>query len=185
MKSKAILLIAVLALAAFVAGCGSDGATYSDINTDSSQQASDDSSSSSDSSDSSGKTTLPKVSGGAGEKPELGDASGDPPTEMVQKDLTKGSGKAAKDGDEVEVNYVGHNWSNNAEFDTSWGKTAFKFTLGQGQVIKGWDQGVVGMKEGGRRLLIIPPDLGYGDQGQGEIPANETLIFVVDLEKIL
>jgi peptidylprolyl isomerase len=186
MKSKAILLTTILALAVFAAGCGK-GASYSDVNANSTPPASEGSSTDStgdSGSETSGKTVMPKVSGSASEKPELSDASGQPPSKMIEKDITKGDGKTAKDGDEVEVNYVGHNWSNNEEFDTSWGKTAFTFTLGQGQVIKGWDQGVVGMKEGGRRLLIIPPDLGYGDQGQGSIPAGETLIFVVDLKKI-
>ncbi|MGB0890374.1 MAG: FKBP-type peptidyl-prolyl cis-trans isomerase, partial [Solirubrobacterales bacterium] len=129
-----------------------------------------------------GKT--PTVSGGADEKPEISEASGEPPTKLIEEDIKKGSGAAAKDGDTVSVNYVGKNWSNNQEFDTSWGKEPFEFELGGGNVIQGWDQGVVGMKEGGRRLLIIPPDLGYGAQGQGSIPANETLMFVVDLEEI-
>jgi peptidylprolyl isomerase len=184
MKLKATLLVTLLALAALVAGCGGGGATYSDVNT-STQATSQDTGGADESSESSGKTKMPKVSGAVDEKPELSDASGDPPTKLIEKDLKTGSGKAAKDGDKVSVDYVGHNWSNNEEFDTSWGKSAFEFTLGEGQVIKGWDQGVVGMKEGGRRLLIIPPDLGYGAQGQGSIPANETLIFVVDLKKIL
>lgn len=181
MKLKVTLLFTVLALAAFVAGCGSDGATYSDINT--STQATSEDTSSTD--ESSGKTVMPKVSGTVDEKPEISDASGDPPSKLITKDIKTGSGKAAKVGNKVSVDYVGHNWSNNEEFDTSWGKTAFEFTIGKGEVIKGWDEGVVGMKEGGRRLLIIPPDLGYGAQGQGSIPANETLIFVVDLKKIL
>lgn len=186
MKSKVTLLITILALAVFAAGCGK-GATYADVNGSTpATSASTDSSASSDdsSSDSSGKTVQPKVSGSLDAKPEISDASGDPPSEMVKKDIKVGSGKTAKSGDEVTVNYVGHNWSNNEEFDASWGKQAFTFKLGEGQVIKGWDEGVVGMKEGGRRLLIIPPDLGYGAQGQGSIPANETLIFVVDLDKV-
>lgn len=190
MKSKVTLLITILALAVVAAGCGK-GATLSDVNgatpaTSSSESSSSSSSSSSSdtTSKSSGKTVEPKVSGSLDSKPDLSDASGDPPSKMVEKDIKVGSGKTAKSGDEVTVNYVGHNWSNNQEFDTSWGKQAFSFTLGQGQVIKGWDEGVVGMKEGGRRLLIIPPDLGYGAQGQGSIPANETLIFVVDLKKV-
>jgi peptidylprolyl isomerase len=187
MKLKAILLVAVLALAVAAAGCGSNGASYSDINTDSQQTttgSTDETSSSSGESSSSGKTVMPKVSGSSGSKPDISDASGEPPAKMIEKDIKVGTGKTAKDGDKVTVNYVGHNWSNNQEFDTSWGKQAFAFTLGEGMVIKGWDQGVAGMKVGGRRLLIIPPDLGYGSQAQGSIPANETLIFVVDLKKV-
>jgi peptidylprolyl isomerase len=185
MKFKAILLITILALAAFVAGCGSKGASLSDVDAAATPTA-DTGSTGSTASDkkSSGKTTIPKVSGAANKKPEIADTAGDPPTELIQKDIKTGTGPAAKDGDKVTVNYVGHNWSNNEEFDTSWGKTAFDFTLGEGGVIKGWDQGVVGMKKGGRRLLVIPPELGYGAQGQGSIPANETLVFVVDLVKI-
>lgn len=190
MKSKATLLFVVLAAAALlVAGCGK-GASYSDVNASASsasdQAASDDASSDDKSDDtSSGKTKLPKVSGKMGEKPEIGDASGEPPSKLVKKDIKVGSGRTAKTGDKVSMQYVGHNWSNNAEFDTSWDRgQPFKFTIGEGQVIKGWDEGIPGMKVGGRRLLVIPPDLGYGDQGQGSIPANETLIFVVDLEKV-
>jgi FKBP-type peptidyl-prolyl cis-trans isomerase len=189
MKFKATLLITILALAAFAAGCGSKGASLSDVGsadtataeTGSTETTSDDSSDDS----SGGKTVQPKVSGSLKEKPEISDASGDPPTKLIQKDIKKGSGKEAKTGDKVKVNYVGKNWSNNEEFDTSWGKTAFEFTLGEGGVIKGWDEGVVGMKEGGRRLLIIPPDLGYGAQGSPpSIPADETLVFVVDLVEV-
>ncbi|MFT4050134.1 MAG: FKBP-type peptidyl-prolyl cis-trans isomerase [Solirubrobacterales bacterium] len=185
MKLKATLLITILALAAFAAGCGSKGASVSDVGNVAST-ATDSTGSTDESSDdsSSGKTVQPKVSGSLGSKPKISDASGEPPSDMVIKDIKKGSGKAAKDGDEVTVNYVGHNWSNNQEFDTSWGKEAFSFKLGEGQVIAGWDEGVKGMKVGGRRLLIIPPDKGYGAQSQGSIPANETLIFVVDLKKV-
>lgn len=186
MKLKITFLVAALALAAVFAGCGGDGATYSDVNANATQSTSEETTSDDSASDdsSSGKTVQPKVSGSLGEKPELSDASGEPPSKLIEKDIKVGDGKTAKTGDEVTVNYVGHNWSNNEEFDASWGKDAFTFTLGEGQVIKGWDEGVVGMKEGGRRLLIIPPDLGYGSQGQGSIPANETLIFVVDLDKV-
>lgn len=185
MKFKATLLITMLALAAFVVGCGGGGASLSDVNSEAAPTAettSTEDESSEEESD--GKTVQPKVSGSLDEKPELTDASGDPPTELIEKDIKVGTGPAAKSGDSVTVNYVGRNWSNNEEFDASWGKDAFEFTLGEGGVIKGWDEGVVGMKKGGRRLLIIPPELGYGAQGQGSIPANETLVFVVDLVKI-
>lgn len=181
MKTKALLLFTILALAVFAAGCGSKGASVSDINTEPAAAPTGDTGSSDESSS---KTVQPKVSGSLTSKPKISDASGDPPSKMIEKDIKVGSGKTAKSGDKVTVNYVGHNWSNNAEFDTSWGKQAFSFTLGDGQVIAGWDEGVEGMKVGGRRLLIIPPDKGYGAQGQGSIPANETLIFVVDLKKV-
>lgn len=186
MKLKPVFaLICLIALAAFAAGCGGDGAGYpsaEDLQADEAAESSDDSSKKK-SDEKPGK--IPAVSGASGEKPEIAEASGEPPSELVKKDIKKGSGKAAKTGDTVSVQYVGKNWSNNEEFDTSWGKgQPFEFELGAGNVIKGWDEGVVGMKKGGRRLLIIPPDLGYGAQGQGSIPANETLMFVVDLEEI-
>jgi peptidylprolyl isomerase len=84
------------------------------------------------------------------------------------------------------MKYVGALYTTGKQFDASWDRGQdFPFTLGAGSVIQGWDQGLVGMKVGGRRQLIIPPSLGYGDQAQGEdIPANSTLIFVVDLVKI-
>ncbi|MGB0872013.1 MAG: FKBP-type peptidyl-prolyl cis-trans isomerase [Solirubrobacterales bacterium] len=184
MKLKSFFaLICLIAVTAFAAGCGGDGAGYPSADDVKVPDAGATEETADEKSDSKpGKT--PTVSGGADEKPEISEASGEPPTKLIEEDIKKGSGAAAKDGDTVSVNYVGKNWSNNQEFDTSWGKEPFEFELGGGNVIQGWDQGVVGMKEGGRRLLIIPPDLGYGAQGQGSIPANETLMFVVDLEEI-
>ena len=109
------------------------------------------------------------------------------PTKLVVKDIIKGTGTAAAKGDTVYVNYVGELYKNGKVFDASWkdtpGKT-FSFVLGQGQVIPGWDQGLIGMKVGGRRELIIPPALAYGSSGQGSIPGNATLVFVVDLIKV-
>lgn len=191
MKIKSVSLIltllCVFALGAVVSGCGGDGAGYSSVDatapTPSTSDASEEEESESNSDEKPG--AIPKVTGDAGEKPEIAKTSGAPPEELVSKDIIKGKGKAAKDGDTVSVQYVGKNWSNSEEFDTSWGKNEpFEFTLGEGGVIQGWDKGVVGMKEGGRRLLVIPPDLGYGAQAQGSIPANETLVFVVDVDKI-
>lgn len=120
------------------------------------------------------------------QKPEVQVPDGEPPCELVVQDIVAGSGAEAKAGDTVTVQYVGVAWSDRKEFDTSWGKPQpFSFPLGQGRVIKGWDQGVAGMKEGGRRRLIIPPDLGYGSRGAGGvIQPNETLVFVVDLVKV-
>jgi peptidylprolyl isomerase len=115
-------------------------------------------------------------------KPKIPKPSGDPPTELVVKDIVAGKGRAAKAGDNVVVHYVGVLFSTGEQFDSSWdsGKP-FTFVLGQGGVIAGWDQGVEGMKIGGRRLLIIPPDLAYGAQGQGPIGPDETLVFAIDL----
>ena len=106
-----------------------------------------------------------------------------PPSELVKTDLEVGSGDEAVKGKNVSVHYVGVTWSNGQEFDASWNRgDAFDFRLGAGQVIQGWDDGVAGMKVGGRRQLTIPPDMGYGSRGAGGvIKGGETLVFVVDL----
>ena len=119
-------------------------------------------------------------------KPRVDIPKGEAPTKLVKEDIVTGKGKAAKKGDEVEMQYVGVLYEGGTEFDASWNSgEPFPFELGGGQVIKGWDQGIVGMKEGGRRKLIIPPDLAYGPQGQPPtIPPEATLVFVVDLVKI-
>lgn len=105
------------------------------------------------------------------------------PTELVIEDLEVGTGPEAKAGQTVTVHYAGVSWSTGKEFDASWNRgQPFSFGLGQRQVISGWDQGVAGMKVGGRRKLTIPPHLGYGARGAGGvIKPNETLVFVVDL----
>jgi peptidylprolyl isomerase len=106
-----------------------------------------------------------------------------PPAELVTEDLVEGSGAEAVAGKNVEVHYVGVAWSTNRQFDASWDRReTFRFPLGGGRVIAGWDQGVAGMKVGGRRRITIPPHLGYGDTGAGGvIRGGETLVFVVDL----
>ena len=117
------------------------------------------------------------------DKPTVQIPDGPPPTELVLEDITVGDGPEARPGQLVSVHYVGVAHSNGREFDASWNRgETFEFPLGGGQVIAGWDQGVVGMKVGGRRRLTIPPHLGYGARGAGgAIKPNETLIFVVDL----
>jgi peptidylprolyl isomerase len=127
-----------------------------------------------------------EISKDTDEKPSIPQPSGEPPTKLEKDDIVTGKGRAAKEGDNVTVQYVGVNFSNGAEFDASWNRgEPFVFTLGSGQVIPGWDQGVAGMKVGGRRKLTIPPDLGYGEAGSPPaIPPNETLVFVIDLEKV-
>ena len=112
---------------------------------------------------------------------------GEPPAELQTIDIVEGKGKAAKAGDNVSMQYVGVSWSTGQQFDASWDRgEPFEFQLGGGMVIPGWDNGIPGMKEGGRRLLVIPPEQGYGPSGtpDGAIGPNETLIFVVDLEKV-
>ena len=116
-------------------------------------------------------------------KPAVNVPAGPPPTDLQITDLTVGDGPEARPGQRVSVQYVGVSHSTGNEFDSSWNRNEpFEFPLGAGMVIAGWDQGVAGMKVGGRRQLVIPPRLGYGDQGAGRaIKPGETLIFVVDL----
>jgi peptidylprolyl isomerase len=117
------------------------------------------------------------------QKPEISIPDGPPPADLVIEDLTVGTGPDAAPGKRVDVHYVGVSWSSGQQFDASWDRrSTFDFKLGGGEVIQGWDQGVAGMKVGGRRRLTIPPGLGYGARGAGGvIGPNETLVFVVDL----
>ena len=117
------------------------------------------------------------------EKPSVSIPGGEPPAELLIEDEAVGEGPEAVPGRTVDVHYVGVSWSTGQQFDASWDRgSPFSFGLGAGQVIQGWDQGVAGMKVGGRRRLTIPPDLGYGSRGAGGvIKPNETLVFVVDL----
>jgi peptidylprolyl isomerase len=119
-------------------------------------------------------------------KPTVTVPKGAPPKKLEIKDLEEGTGDEAKAGDEVTVQYVGVNYKNGKEFDASWDRgEPFAFQLGAGMVIPGWDQGVEGMKVGGRRELIIPPELAYGPEGSPPaIGPNETLIFVIDLLEV-
>lgn len=165
---RRFLLIVGACLALAIAGCGSDSSTTS-------------SSSSEESTATKETEAAPKKT-----KPKVTVPKGAPPKKLEVKDLEEGSGAATKAGDAVTVNYVGVNYKTGKEFDASWDRgEPFTFTLGAGEVIPGWDQGVAGMKVGGRRELIIPPSLGYGSAGAPPaIPPNETLVFVVDLEAV-
>ncbi|WP_151774714.1 FKBP-type peptidyl-prolyl cis-trans isomerase [Streptomyces abyssomicinicus] len=120
------------------------------------------------------------------DKPEVDFPGGEPPAGLEIKDIWEGDGEVAKAGDIVSVHYVGVAFSTGEEFDSSFNRgTPLRFQLGIGQVISGWDQGVQGMKVGGRRQLIIPPHLAYGDRGAGrDIGPGETLIFVCDLVSV-
>ncbi len=110
---------------------------------------------------------------------------GTPPTKLESADLITGTGAAAAPGDSVTVQYVLATYSSGKVIQSSWTSQPFTFTLGAGQVIPGWDKGVVGMKVGGRRELIIPPSLGYGQQSPGAgIAPNDNLVFVIDLQKV-
>jgi peptidylprolyl isomerase len=116
-------------------------------------------------------------------KPTITIPDGPAPTALEIEDITVGDGFEAMVGSDVNVHYVGVSWSTGEEFDASWDRgDLFSFGLGAGHVIAGWDQGVAGMKVGGRRRITIPPHLGYGARGAGGVIApNETLVFVVDL----
>ncbi|MEV7617735.1 FKBP-type peptidyl-prolyl cis-trans isomerase [Streptomyces sp. NPDC089799] len=117
------------------------------------------------------------------ERPEIEAPRGAAPEYLDITDLVVGDGDEAVRGSTVEVHYVGVAHSTGAEFDASWNRgETFSFTLGEGNVIKGWEMGVKGMRAGGRRKLVIPPHLGYGNRGAGSaIRPGESLIFVVDL----
>ena len=119
-----------------------------------------------------------------GQKPQVTVPTGEaPPTDLVIEDIEEGTGAEAAAGNTVDVHYVGVAWSTGKQFDASWDRPGnFSFPLGAGRVIAGWDQGVAGMKVGGRRRITIPPELGYGAAGAGGvIKGGETLVFVVDL----
>lgn len=161
-------LAAALAGAAMLSACGSSS-----------------SSSSADALQSSSGSTVTSAAAGSAKKPTVSVPSGSAPTTLQKTDITVGTGAEAKTGDTVSVQYVGVNYADGKQFDASWDRgQPFTFQLGAGDVIKGWDQGVVGMKVGGRRELVIPPSLGYGNQANGPIVANETLVFVVDLVSV-
>ena len=120
------------------------------------------------------------------DKPEIDFPDGPPPQNLEITDLIVGDGEEARAGQPVTVHYVGVAYSTGEEFDASYNRgDPFVFPLGAKRVIAGWDMGVAGMKVGGRRKLVIPPHLGYGDRGAGgAIKPGETLIFVVDLLEV-
>ena len=180
MRPSHLISALALVLALVVAGCGTE---YKDERDSASGNAS--------AADTTETTTEAKddgpkeVSKDLKTKPEIPTPKGDPPAELEKKDIVVGKGKAAKKGDDVTVEYVGVTFSTGTEFDTSWGKQPFPFKIGEGAVIDGWDEGIPGMKVGGRRQLTIPPDKAYGEAGSPpNIGPNETLVFVVDLKSI-
>lgn len=133
-----------------------------------------------------GSVSLPAESTDINVKPVIPKPEGEPPVGLQARDVVQGNGATAESGDQVTVDYVGVSWSTGEQFDASWDNgRPFPFRLGAGEVIPGWDQGVSGMRVGGRRQLVIPPDLAYGPQGRPPvIGPNETLVFVVDLKKV-
>ncbi len=163
--SRGLISIFVVCTALAVAGCGSS--SDSSTGGESSSPAKSESSIS----------TNTKV------KPEVTVPGGPAPKQLTETEVVEGTGPEAKAGDQVTVQYVGVGYESGEEFDSSWSRSEpFSFSLGAGEVIAGWDQGVAGMKVGGRRELIIPSQLAYGPAGSPPtIGPNETLIFVIDL----
>jgi peptidylprolyl isomerase len=176
--SRPTAALATFGIAVLIAGCGSSD--NSSTITLGNENTSDNALVKSSGEASAGTTP---TSGPLSKEPTVTPPSGPAPTKLETKDLIVGTGTEAKSGDSVTVNYVGVLYNGGKEFDASWKrKEPFTFTLGKGQVIPGWDQGIVGMKVGGRRELIIPAPLGYGAKGSPpSIPANAALVFVVDL----
>ena len=127
-------------------------------------------------------TPFPEVPPSDRKEPKLEAGKGDPPAKLVVRDLEPGDGATIKRGDTLTLDYKGALYEDGKTFDSSWSTgEPFHFIFGAGQVIDGWEQGLEGMRVGGRRELTVPPELAYGDHGQGSIPPNATLVFVVDL----
>ncbi|MFE2999847.1 FKBP-type peptidyl-prolyl cis-trans isomerase [Nocardia sp. NPDC059246] len=173
---------AVVAALVLVAGCGSsDSGNKNDTSTPAKQPQTF----TAGWQDPSGGFCTIKVEGGFGETPKITLPDNcDPPKELFTKDLVTGIGPGAQAGQKLSTNYTLITWSDRKKLDSSFDRgQTFDLTLGAGQVIKGWDQGLVGVQQGTRRLLVIPPDLGYGQGGHG-IKPNETLVFVTDAVKV-
>jgi peptidylprolyl isomerase len=180
MRAKLIILTLAVVVGAGFTACGEDDEPASGGGAESAATPTE------TASESGIEAIVQGISDKTDAKPEVPAPKGDPPAELVIRDIVTGKGRKAKAGDTLTMQYVGVSWSNGQQFDASWDAgQPFPFELGAGMVIQGWDQGMVGMKKGGRRLLVIPPDLGYGAQGAGgAIGPNETLVFVVDLVEI-
>jgi FKBP-type peptidyl-prolyl cis-trans isomerase len=177
-RSRAAFGLSTLASVLLIAGCGSSSKGGSTITVGNENKADNALIHAGET-----KKVETPTSGPLATEPKVTPPSGSAPTKLEQKDLIAGTGAEAKAGDKLTVNYVGVLFKGGKVFDASWKrKEPFTFTLGQGQVIKGWDQGLVGMKVGGRRELVIPSELAYGKTGSPPtIPANAPLVFVIDL----
>jgi peptidylprolyl isomerase len=187
-RARGASMLATLGLIILIAGCGSSSGDSSSIvpgnesDVKSVPTVSGEKTASTASTPTSTTAKTP-TSGPLATQPKVTPPSGAAPSKLVTKELIKGTGPEAKAGESVTVNYVGVLYHGGKEFDASWKRSEpFTFALGKGQVIKGWDQGVAGMKVGGRRELVIPAELAYGKTGSPPtIPANAPLVFVVDL----
>ena len=178
---RRLILLSLAALALVATGCGTDDTTSA--SGDDAAPAAAETTAPAETTEQAEVTKDPRMA----KKPQIEQPTGKAPKTLKKKDLIVGTGATAQAGNTVSVQYVGVLYENAKQFDASWDRNEpFEFGLGQGQVIPGWDEGVAGMKVGGRRQLTIPPDLAYGAQRAGaDIPPNATLIFVVDLEEIL
>lgn len=175
MKHKPRTLVSLsgslLVLATLLVGCTTDGGAPSDAPMGQQGEGS------------ANVAGMPIVTGDLGQEPQIGAPKGNPPSELVTEDIFVGTGAEALPGSTLTVHYTLMTWSNGQIVESSWIGDPATFPLSG--VILGWQEGIPGMKEGGRRLLVIPPDLGYGEAGAGaSIAPNETLIFVVDLIKV-
>lgn len=178
---KALLTI-VACLALLLAGCGSGSSSTSSGSEEASTTAGKTEESAASKEESAAAAKQGEEAAKKKTKPQVKVPKGPVPDKLVIKDLEEGSGPEAKPGDEVTVQYVGVIYRTGKQFDASWDRgEPFTFALGEGQVIEGWEAGIPGMKPGGRRELIIPPELAYGYQRIEGIPPGSTLVFVVDL----
>ena len=179
MRTRHPIACGLAALALIAAGCGDDKDSDGKAKASSGDQSAETQESAAPEPTESAKkgtTTPPK------DTPKIEIPAGDPPKELVVEDVVAGQGAALGTGMEATVNYVGVSWSTKKEFDSSYDAQPITLPIGAGQVIPGWDEGLLGMRVGGRRKLVIPPDMGYGAAGQPPvIKPNETLVFIVDL----
>lgn len=192
---KILIGTGCLIVALALAGCGSGSSSSSGSTSSSSSTTSTESKAESAES---GKSSKAKGSSESEEIPASATPLSKPPTKVeiptglethgkvATKDIKEGAGATAKAGDEVTVQYVGIGAKSKEKFDSTWegGAEPFSFELGAGTVIKGWDEGIEGMKVGGRRELYVPPELGYGSKGTESIAPNEPIVFVIDLVSV-
>ena len=190
-RANARLLLAPLVAAIALAGCGSSNSALSGVPVPSSLAQVSSPTGATGAAGATGppgastSTAIPPVPADISHKPKVVPPKGPAPKTLVVKDLVVGKGPAAKAGDKLTVQYVGVLYNGGKQFDASWDRhMPFPLTLGQGQVIPGWDKGLVGMRLHGRRELIIPAKLAYGSTSRPGIPANSPLVFVIDLLKI-
>lgn len=178
------LALAVLVAALTAGACSSDGAEVASAGEDTRSDA-DPADGEADDGEADDEAEAEADAGGSslGSKPDVVVPEGDAPTELAVEDIVVGSGEEAAAGDFLTMHYVGVRYDDGGQFDASWDRDqTFELVLGIGQVIPGWDEGIQGMREGGRRQLVIPPDMAYGERGAGaDIPPDSTLVFVVDL----